>query len=928
MEQTLTSAYPDLEFTHAASGAMTLMELITLAEVWSQKNEKIKLIALYRLWLEKSDSPLAYAAYFNLGVLLTESGDREGAEKAYREAVRANPMFCQAYLNLGTVLELLKRPAEALAQWRHVLTLLNLKLPDDQGYSLHALNNLGRLEEIEKHFEEAEAWMKQSLLQDPKQPNTITHWVHLRQKQCKWPAYQPFKGLTKEDMVNSTSALAMLSATGDPKLQLNAAQRFIKEKVISDVARLSPAEGYSHERLRIGYLSSDFCAHAVSILTAELYELHDRQKVEVYAFSWSREDGTPMRKRVVDAMDHYIRIDSMSDPEAAACIRSHEIDILVDLQGLTSGARPNIIAFHPAPVQITYIGFPGTTAQPGIDYVLADKFIIPEELTPYFTEKPLYMPNCFQINDRQRKIGPCPSRSDCGLPESAFVFCSFNNNFKITPEVFDSWMKILKQVPDSVLWLVSDHNIVRTNLWKVAEMYGISKDRVIFAERVVPDQYLARYQVADLFLDTPTFNAGTTGSDALWAGLPILTCPGKTFASRMAGSLLMAVDLPELIADSVTDYEKKAVAYANNRPRIAEIKKKLEDERLTNSLFNSPQFVRDLEMLYAQVAIGAKPADLRNVPVKKTAQIKSKISQPMVSILIPTHNRPIYFEAALKSAVVQAWDNLEIIVSDNSDDELTAQLIQPYLKKYPKIRYSRVPGRGALENFQNCYALSQGEYINFLMDDDLFHPEKIQTMMGYMLTQPNVGLVTSFRQLIDADGKYMNPIPGTERLFQIETVVGGASLGNMILTNGQNIIGEPTTALFRKSDIGHGFGMFHEKQYTVLSDVATWLSILNHKDCIYVPDALSFFRIHGEQDQRSNNIKIKANIEWLQLLCDALDNGNFLHDQAVARDLLTSKLVTCIWFLSSVHEEIKNGCYPLEKIQRMVQQATNIMLSK
>lgn len=304
-------------------------------------------------------------------------------------------------------------------------------------------------------------------------------------------------------------------------------------------------------------------------------------------------------------------------------------------------------------------------------------------------------------------------------------------------------------------------------------------------------------------------------------------------------------------------------------------------------------------------------------------------SSPLVSILIPTHNRPDYFELALNSVLVQNYENIEIIVSDNSDDDLTYQRILPYLGKHQQINYSRVPGFTATENFRNCFELSKGEFVNYLMDDDLFQSEKISKMMVYMLAYPNVGLVTSFRQLIDGEGSYLDPIPGTAQLFGRETSVGGISLGDFILTNGRNVVGEPTTALFRRGDIEESFGRFQGKEYVVLSDVATWLSILSHRDCIYIPEALSFFRIHAGQDQKSGHaIRIKSNIEWLQLLCDAIQNGAFLFSGQDTRELLTSKLLTSIWFLSSVHEEIKAGAYEIDKIQALVWQATSLLLKK
>ncbi|MET1113564.1 MAG: tetratricopeptide repeat protein, partial [Comamonas sp.] len=526
------------------------MDLIHVAEHLTSDHRDASAAQLYREWIRHHSSPALYVAHFNLGVIQAKLQDHEGAEQSYRAALELMPGFVQAHLNLGNVLERRGLSAEALTEWRMALALTRPDAPDDKPLRIHALNNLGRLLEICKDYTAAEDMLTQSLALDPKQPEAIAHWVHLRQKLCLWPAFKPFEGATHADLVNGASALALLAGSDDPAVQLAAARRYVQKKVLSLQEPLAAPEGYHHPRLRIGYLSSDFCNHAVSILTAELYALHDRAKVEVYGFCWSREDGSPLRARVVGAMDHYIRIDGMSDEAAARCIREHEIDILVDLHGLTLGARHDILSWRPAPVQVTYLGFPGTTALPAIDYVIADRFVFPEELAPCFTEKPLYLPGCFQINDRQRAIGPRPTRAACGLPDDAFVFCSFNSTFKITPEMFGAWMEILRHTANSVLWLIADSDAVRDTLRQEARQHDVDPERLIFAQRVAPENYLARYQVADLFLDTNPFNAGTTASDALWAGLPLLTYAGATFGSRMAGSLLHAVDLPELVTHS------------------------------------------------------------------------------------------------------------------------------------------------------------------------------------------------------------------------------------------------------------------------------------------------------------------------------------------------------------------------------------------
>lgn len=300
---------------------------------------------------------------------------------------------------------------------------------------------------------------------------------------------------------------------------------------------------------------------------------------------------------------------------------------------------------------------------------------------------------------------------------------------------------------------------------------------------------------------------------------------------------------------------------------------------------------------------------------------------PLVSILIPTHNRPDYAELALRSALAQNYANFEVVVSDNSDDERTAERFAPYVASYPQLRYLRIDTCPPMENFDNCYRHARGDYISFLMDDDLFHPDKLNRMMSVMIAQPNVGLVTSFRQLIDGEGNFLQAVPGTERLFQSDTLIGGTSLGDLILTQGSNLVGEPTTALFRKNAAGTHFGEFLGKQYGVLSDVATWLSVLSQSDCAYLSDPLSYFRIHSGQDQqRGNVIRIHANVEWLQLLCDALEHHKFMRNAPAIRDMLTSKLVSMISFLSSLHEEIKAGAYDVEKIQSVIRQATGILL--
>jgi predicted O-linked N-acetylglucosamine transferase (SPINDLY family) len=303
-------------------------------------------------------------------------------------------------------------------------------------------------------------------------------------------------------------------------------------------------------------------------------------------------------------MDRFERIHELTDEAAARLIREHEVDILVDLHGQTLGARPNLLAYRPAPIQVTYLGLPATTGLPFIDYVIADRFLIPKKFAKYYSETPLYMPDVYQVSDRKRVSGPAPSRESCGLPPEGFVFCSFNNNFKFTPEVFEVWMNILRQVPNSVLWLLSDNPWAEANLRKTAEALGVDANRLVFAPRVAPENYLARYAVADLFLDSFPFNAGTTANDALWMGLTVLTYSGRTFASRMAGALLTAAGLEELITYSLKDYEEKAVALANAQEDCLRLRAHLAQVRESGVLFDTPRFTANLEKQFRKL-VGA-----------------------------------------------------------------------------------------------------------------------------------------------------------------------------------------------------------------------------------------------------------------------------------------------------------------------------------
>lgn len=584
---------------------LTLAELVTEAQRLQAAGQVVEAVELYRRWLAADSAPaLRHVASFNLGTLLGAMNRAAEAEAAYRDAIALQPGFAHARLNLGHLLERAGQTDEALAQWQAVL--------DSQPAAelrVHAWNNRGRLLEQLRRYPEAEAALRQSLLIDPEQPHVVQHYVHLRQKQCAWPVYQPVGEVGPNKLLLGTSLLAMMGMSDDPALQLLAALRFASERVPKAPAvplhrTMPPRSG----KIRIGYLSGDLHMHAVGLLTPELFELHDRSRFEVWGFCWTPESEQPQRQRIVQAMDHLVRLGGVDDATAARLIAEAGIDVLVDLQGLTSGARPAILGHRAAPVQVSYLGLPGTSGLPGVDWILADGYVMPPELEPYCTEKPIRLPHCYQVSDRRREVAPTPPRSRYGLPEDRFVFCSFNNNHKFTPEVFGAWMRILQQVDGSVLWLLADNDTARENMLRQADAHGVARERLIFAPRVAPPEYLARFQCADLVLDTFPYNAGTTASDALWMGTPIVTYSGKTYISRMAGSLLTAVGLPELATTSLADYERLAVTLGRQPARVASYKRYLAEQGRRAPLFDLPQIVRDIEAAFERLALAARAA--------------------------------------------------------------------------------------------------------------------------------------------------------------------------------------------------------------------------------------------------------------------------------------------------------------------------------
>ena len=336
-----------------------------------------------------------------------------------------------------------------------------------------------------------------------------------------------------------------LSFCDEPADLLRCATNYVRDRFSGAPPAVARRRARAHGRLRLGYFSADFRINPLSWLMVELFEVHDRERFDVLAFSISPAEDSELRRRVENAFDEFHDLRSLGHRQAAELIVEAGVDILVDLNGHSQLARPRILAHRPAPIQVSYIGFPATMGAPFVDYILVDRFVVPPDQQPFFVEKLVHLPDCYQVNDSTRLIDPrTPSRAACGLPPDGFVFCGFNANYKLTPEIFTIWMRLLQAVPGSVLWLTRYHPPVERNLRREASARGIDPDRVVFSPFIDQAQHLARHRLADLFLDTLPYNAHTTASDALWAGLPVLTCAGRSFAGRVAGSLLHAIGLP------------------------------------------------------------------------------------------------------------------------------------------------------------------------------------------------------------------------------------------------------------------------------------------------------------------------------------------------------------------------------------------------
>ncbi|HEX3844517.1 MAG TPA: tetratricopeptide repeat protein [Steroidobacteraceae bacterium] len=536
------------------------------------------------------------AAHFDRGRSLVELMRYEAAIASLEEAIALGFNPPGAWYIRGGALYALERFEQAVASYDRAIDL--------EPNAARAHHNRGNALFMLGRYESAIASYDQAIALDPSSASSHGERLHARMQIADWRDFAPeVARLTARIERNEAASnpFAVLALCSSPPVQERAARNWVREKCPPNGALGSPPALTRRERIRVGYFSADFRAHATSSLTAQLFETHDRSRFELTAFSLGPDTGDEMRRRVAAAFDRFLDVRAQSDPDIARLARSLEIDIAVDLGGFTRGSRPKIFALRAAPLQVSYLGYLGTMSADYMDYLLADDTIIPQAHRRHYAEKIVYLPS-YQVTDSTRRIAQRPfSRGELGLPDAGFVFCCFNSTYKITPGTFDGWMRILTKVPGSVLYVLGDNAARESNLRREAHARGVAADRVVFGGRLPPPEYLARYRAADLFLDTLPYNAGTTASDALWAGLPVLTCMGQAFASRVGASLLRAVGLPELITATSEEYEALAVELASNPRRLAGIRAKLTGGLRTARLFDTAASARHLEAAYERM---------------------------------------------------------------------------------------------------------------------------------------------------------------------------------------------------------------------------------------------------------------------------------------------------------------------------------------
>jgi predicted O-linked N-acetylglucosamine transferase (SPINDLY family) len=542
-------------------------------------------------------SPDNAAARCNRGVALYGLRRYAPAAAELERAIALNGNEARYHHNYGLAIGALGRHAAAAAAYQRAILLKpeQAHLYNDRAVALVQLKDCaGALASYER-----------ALALEPDLKYLRGSYWRTRMYVCDWRDFEAQVGGLTASIERGEAVsppFALLPCTDSPALQQRAAQIWVREECAADPALGPLAKRPRHSPIHLGYFSADFRDHATMYLIAGLFEMHDRSRFRVSAFSLAGQARDATRRRVAAACDTFVDVSDKSDREAAALARRLELDIAVDLQGFTEGSRTGIFAARAAPLQVSYLGYPGTLGTDYMDYLVADATLVPASSQAYYTEKIVYLPDSYQVNDSRRGIAERSfSRAELGLPASGFVFCCFNNSYKITPEVFTIWMRLLTRVPGSVLWLLQDNETAPLNLRREAQARGVDGERLVFAPRWPLAEHLARQRAADLFLDTFPCNAHTTASDALWAGLPVLTRMGESFAARVAASLLRAIGLPELITSTAERYEALALELASDAQRLGTLTERLRCNRLTTSLFDTRRFTTQLEEAYTQM---------------------------------------------------------------------------------------------------------------------------------------------------------------------------------------------------------------------------------------------------------------------------------------------------------------------------------------
>jgi len=547
--------------------------------------------------LRPAEAQYALAARMHRGSMLEARSQLDEALACFQDAAQQHPDEADAWAALAMLQWRVQGAASSLDSFRRALQIdpTRSELIEKFGLALQDDNSV----------EDASLVFQRLLQMEPNRPLTLGRLMHTKMMAADWTALDRLQQRV-EAGVNAGQLTAepfgLQGYCTSPQTLLHAAQTYAASRHPDRSAQLAPAVVGRAGKIRIGYSSGEFRQQATSLLLTEVLELHDREHFEVYAIDNGWSDGSVLRQRIERAVTEVVPIRGLSDKEAAAAIRARGIDILVNLNGYFGLARNNLFSLRPAPIQVNYLGFPGTIGAEFIDYLIADEVVIPPEAHAHYSEKVVTLPGSYQPNDSQRPISSEPlQRSDVGLPEGAFVFCCMNNVYKITPAVFDIWMRLLRQVPGSVLWLYGRVAEARGNLIHEAAERGVTAERLVFASTVPPERHLARLRLADLFLDTWPYNAHTTGSDALWAGLPVLTCTGATFPSRVGASLLHAVGLPELVTDSFEAYESLALRLATEPGLLSGLRARLASNLPQAPLYDTPRYVRHLEAAYKRM---------------------------------------------------------------------------------------------------------------------------------------------------------------------------------------------------------------------------------------------------------------------------------------------------------------------------------------